>query len=206
MSTPALKLTNQTERYTYADYATWPDHPRYELIEGEAIKMEAPSQAHQGMLVELVTQFRTFLRGKKCKVYAAPFDVRLNHKTLDNTVVQPDLLVVCDMDKLNGKHCLGAPDMVLEILSPSTTRKDQFVKFHIYQKAGVKEFWILDPLRRTTIVYVLQNNVYTAMHYSDVETIPVHVLEGCEINLAEVFAEAPPLEEPDRVFPPELQQ
>jgi len=204
MSIPASMLSAYEGKYTYADYAQWPNHPRYELINGEAIKMEAPSQAHQGMLIELGTQFANFLRDKKPKVFLAPFDVRLNHATHDNTVVQPDLLVVCDKDKLNGKHCLGAPDMVAEILSPSTARKDQVAKFYLYQQAGVKEFWIFGPTYREVTVHILENGAYTTTYYGDSETIPVHVLEGCQINLADVFAEAPN-PEPERVFPPEFQ-
>jgi len=203
MSISAAKQSAQEKRYTYSDYATWPDYPRYELIEGEAIKMEAPSQIHQEILVELGRQFANFLRKKRCKVFLAPFDVRLNYKTLDNTVVQPDLLVICDMDKLNGKHCLGAPDMVAEILSPSTARKDQFIKFRLYKQAGVKEFWIIDPTRRVVTVHIMENGTQTTEYHSDAETISVHVLPGCEINLADVFEEAPPLE-PEKEFPPEL--
>jgi len=202
MSRAALKLNTIEGSFTYADYAEWPDCPRYELIEGDAIKMEAPSIVHQSMLVELSAQFRTFLRGKRCKVFHAPFDVRLNHKALDNTVVQPDLVVVCDPNKLeNGKHCLGAPDMVAEILSPSTTHKDRNIKFNLYQKAGVKEFWILNPAERDVTVHILKDGVYTTTYHDDTETIPVHVLEGCMINLVDVFEEAPD-PAPEKVFPP----
>ena len=180
----------ETPKYTYSDYATWPEYPRYELIDGEAVSMASPSQAHQAMLIELGTQFRTYLRGKKCKVFLAPFDVRLNHDTADNTVLQPDLLVVCDMNKLNGKHCLGAPDMVVEILSPSTARKDTVTKFRLYYQAGVKEFWIIDPDSKHVVVHKLENNRYTTNYYEGTETISVGVLEDCQINLADVFAEA----------------
>jgi len=203
MSRPAEGLYDEKQSFTYEDYAAWPDTPRYELIEGDAVKLETPSQAHQAMLIELGTQFANFLRGKKCKVFLTPFDVRLNHKTLDNTVVQPDLLVVCDKDKLNGRHCLGAPDMVAEIISPSTVRKDKIRKFNLYQQAGVTEFWILDPTSRVVTVHILQDGRYTTTYYSDTDTINVHVLEDCEITLSDVFEDAPP-PEPEKAFPPEL--
>ena len=192
MSALTARAIVKPRRYTYSDYEKWPEYPRYELINGRAILLSSPSQYHQGMLIELGTQFRTYLRGKKCKVFLAPFDVRLNYNTADNTVLQPDLLVVRDMDKLNGKHCLGAPDMVAEILSPSTARKDNLVKSKLYRDAGVKEFWIIDPVHRLVVVHLLENGGYVASYYGIEEVIPVNVLEDCKIRMADVFEEAPP--------------
>ena len=192
MSALAIRSTIKPRRYTYTDYEKWPEHPRYELINGEAILLSSPSQYHQGMLIELGTQFRSYLRGKKCKVFLAPFDVRLNYDTLDNTVLQPDLLVVCDMDKLNGKHCLGAPDMIAEILSPSTARKDTLIKSKLYRDAGVKEFWIIDPIHKLVIVHILERGSYVTSYYSSEEVIPVNILVGFSVNMADVFEEAPP--------------
>ena len=179
-------------KYTYKDYALWPDSPRYELINGIAIEMTAPTQYHQGMLMELGRQFANFLKGKSCKVFLAPFDVRLNYSASDDTVVQPDLVVVCDHKKLNGKHCLGAPDLALEIVSPSTARIDTVVKFKLYKEAGVKEFWIVEPLNRLLSVHLLSGKEYMTNYYSDTDIVSVSVLEGCEIHLADVFAERPP--------------
>lgn len=178
--------------YTYKDYALWPDSPRYELINGQAIEMVAPSQYHQGMLMELGRQFANFLKGKKCKVFLAPFDVRLNYSTGDDTVVQPDLVVICDSAKLNGKHCLGAPDLALEIVSPSSVRNDTVVKFELYKEAKVKEFWIVEPLNRLLSVHLLSAGEYKTFYYSGTDVVPVGVLEGCEIELEDVFAEGPP--------------
>ena len=139
----ALKLE---EYYTYADYCTWNDSERWELIEGVPYMMSpAPSPIHQGISREIAGQLYNFLKGNPCKLFAAPFDVRLNADKADDTVVQPDLLVICDSSKIDDKGCAGAPDLVIEILSPSTIRLDRIIKFRLYQKAGVREYWIVDP-------------------------------------------------------------
>ena len=187
-----LQSMPATPTFKYEDYAKWPDMPRYELIKGTAIEMVAPTQYHQGMLMELGRQFANFLKGKPCKVFLAPFDVRLNHSTGDDTVVQPDLVVVCDQTKLNGIHCLGAPDMVAEIVSPATARNDTVVKFALYKEAGIKEYWIIEPLNRLLSVHLLCGNEYSTTYYSDVDVVNVKVLDGCQIELADVFAEGPP--------------
>jgi Uma2 family endonuclease len=175
-------------RYTYADYAIWPDYPRFELINGEAIKMSAPSWRHQEISMSLSVLFGSFLRGKKCKIVAAPFDVRLNYKTLDNTVVQPDLMIICDEKKIeNGKHCLGTPDMVVEILSESTRSLDKLKKFNIYLEAGVSEYWVVHPEDRYIEVYILENGKYHATMYGDKNVVPVHTVKDCTIDLSQIF-------------------
>ncbi|MDR3209192.1 MAG: Uma2 family endonuclease [Oscillospiraceae bacterium] len=174
--------------FTYADYATWPEGVRYELIEGAAFLMSpGPAQAHQETLGALHAQLYNYLRGKSCKVFAAPFDVRLNADTEDDTVLQPDLLVVCDASKLNGKHCLGAPDLVIEILSPSSVQYDRVVKLRLYQNAGVREYWVVDPALRTAETHILTDGEYAARVYGAEDTVPVHVLDACEITLKDVF-------------------
>ena len=175
------------KRYTYADYCTWGDEERWELIDGVPYAMSAPSQAHQEAFGVLFNQLYNYLKGKHCKVFAAPFDVRLNYDTGDDTVVQPDLLVVCDKAKLDEKGCNGAPDMVIEILSPSTARHDRFVKFRLYQKYGVREYWIVDPETKTVQAHVLDEGRFYTTIYADTDDIQVHVLEGCTINLVGVF-------------------
>jgi Uma2 family endonuclease len=180
-------LKKQDEHYTYADYLTWGDEVRYELIDGEAYAMTAPLEIHQFILGELHGLLWNFLKGKSCQVFVAPYDVRLNPDTDDDTVVQPDLVVICDKTKRDGKACLGAPDLVIEIVSPSTAQMDRFVKYHKYLQAGVKEYWIVDPESRTVSVFVLKNGDYVHSVYSDADKLPSHVLEGCEINLSEVF-------------------
>jgi len=177
------------KRYTYTDYLTWDDDERWELIDGIPYMMSAPNRIHQKLLGNMHLQFGNFLKGKSCEVYLAPFDVRLNADTLDDTVVQPDLVVVCDQSKLNKAGCAGAPDMVVEILSPSTSRYDRTLKFNTYLKSGIKEYWVIDPDTKTLAVHIQKNNNYITHAYTDEETPPVHVLKGCTINLSEVFTE-----------------
>lgn len=189
------------KRYTYADYLTWNDGKRYELIDGAVYLMSpAPTIGHQRLVRELLLQFGNYLRGKTCEVFDAPFDVRLNPDTEDDTVVQPDLAVVCDPSKLqDGKSCKGAPDLVIEILSPSTAKRDQFIKLPKYQAAGVREYWVVYPQERFVQVHLLrEDGAYTVSVHGDADTVPVRVLEDCQIDLAAVFgpapAEAPPKE------------
>jgi len=139
--------------------------------------------------MELSIQFGNFLKGKTCKLYASPFDVRLNTDGEDDTVVQPDLVVVCDPVKLDDRGCKGAPDLVLEIVSPSSSGYDKVVKLQRYLAAGVREYWIVDPGDKTLIVCILENGRYVANAYGDDAVVPVHVLEGCEISLQDVFAQ-----------------
>ena len=145
-----MSLPLEKGRYNFADSLTWSDSERIELIDGEAYMMATPSAVHQEILMELARQLANFLEGKSCKVYPAPFGVRLfegeNHKPEDvDTVVEPDISVVCDKNKIDQRGCKGAPDFVIEIISPSTRRHDRFVKLNLYQRAGVREYWIVDP-------------------------------------------------------------
>ena len=186
----ALKLkVDEARRYTYADYCTWGDDERWELIDGIPYAMAAPSISHQSVSRNIVLQIGQFLRGKTCKVFYAPTDVRLNADTKDNTVVQPDLLVVCDKSKLDKNAVIGAPDMVVEILSPSSASHDMIKKFMLYLKANVREYWIVDPATKTVLVLTLESGKYAGKAYDETETVPVSVLEGCYVDLAEVFLE-----------------
>lgn len=183
-------------KYTYADYADWDDHRRYELIDGVAYMLAAPSVAHQDVVAELITQLRTYLRGKTCKAYPAPFDVRLHAEAGDDTVVQPDITVVCDPKKTeNGKGCKGVPDMVVEVLSPATAQRDQVLKFNQYLHAGVREYWIVYPQARSVVTYLLKDGEYVCHAYSDADTVSVRVLDGCQIELGLVFPAEEKVEE-----------
>lgn len=180
--------------YTYADLLMWDDNIRYELYSGFPVALASPTDFHQEIIGGIYFQLRGYVSGKRCKVYFAPFDVRLFEKGEDHpedvdTVLQPDLLVVCDKSK-TADHLgvRGAPDMVVEVLSPSTARYDKHIKFSLYQRAGVREYWIVDPAARTVCVYVLENGAYHAgVIYSADSTVPVSVLDGCRIDLTEVF-------------------
>ena len=149
----------------------------------------APNQRHQEISGELFGQLRDYLKGKSCKVLHAPFDVRLNAANGDDAVVQPDLLVVCDSAKLDGKSCNGAPDLVIEVISPSTARHDRWIKYNLYKNAGVREYWIADPDSRTVSVNILSRGEYVGKAYGDTDIVSVAVLPGCEIDLSGVFAE-----------------
>jgi len=180
-----------SRRYTYADYALLSDDKRYEVIDGVLYLMApAPSVAHQDVGGELFVQLKGFLRGNPCKVFHAPFDVCLNAAGDDDvTVVQPDILVVCDRSKLDGKRCNGAPDFVIEILSPSSAARDTMLKFHKYMYAGVREYWIVDPIEKIVQVCILKGGRYETEALVDPDAIPVRVLQGCRIDMKQVFAQ-----------------
>ena len=152
-----MPLPAKREQYTFADVLTWDEGEHIEIINGEAFMMATPSRIHQKITGELFRQLANFLEGKQCGVYAAPFGVRLFEQDGDSaenvdTVVEPDITVVCDHSKLDDQGCKGAPDMVIEILSPSTQRHDRLTKLNLYQRAGVREYWIADPENRTVRV------------------------------------------------------
>jgi len=145
------------------------------------------SEGHQGTSFELAEQLRNFLKDKPSKAFTAPFDVRLSAQGEDDTVVQPDLLVVCERSKLDGKACNGPPDLVIEILSPSSFSRDKWLKFNLYQRSGVREYWIVDPDSGTVTVYTLEGGQYMTSAYGGAQRVPVSVLPGCEILLGEAF-------------------
>jgi Uma2 family endonuclease len=187
-----MPLAKEQPYYTYADYLEWDEDERYEIIDGEAYMMSAPSRRHQEISMALSAALYNYLEGKTCKAYAAPFAVRLFPRADkgDDTVVEPDISVVCDPGKLDDRGCNGPPDLVVEILSPTTARYDRIVKFNTYREAGVREYWIVDPEERAVFAYVLKNGKYLAAVYE--ETAPAAVLPGCDIDLQALFG---PVEE-----------
>ena len=190
MESPVLK-----GQYTYADYLSLDDGNRYELIDGELRMMSSPSVRHQEIVTELFRQLANFLEGKTCRVYPAPFDVRLFEREEDTpeditTVVQPDLLVLCDRSKADAQGCKGAPDMIIEVLSPATQRHDRIVKLNLYQRAGVKEYWIVSPEDQTVQVLLPENGCLRPYElYIRNDIAKVHTLDGCFIELCKVFPE-----------------
>ena len=178
------------KRYTYTDYMTWGEDVRCELIDGVVYDMSpAPGWIHQGISGKLVAQLSNFLEGKSCMVFQGPFDVRLNIDEGDNTVVQPDVVVICDRSIMAKTGCNGAPDMVVEVLSPSNASKDFILKRSKYMHAGVRELWIIDPESRIVQVYVREDGKYNAIDYLNAGKIPVSILDGCEIDMARIFAD-----------------
>ena len=190
----ALQI-NRKEKFTYEDYLTWPDDERWELIDGVPYNMSpAPRWQHQDIQGKLYNKFYNHLKKKPCKVFNAPFDVKLPAliKTgkKRNTVVQPDILVLCDKSKLDKTGCIGAPDLIIEILSESTALKDTTTKKKLYEKNGVKEYWIVDTWTKSIIVYLLENGKYgDGEFYEDDMEIKVKSFEGLTVNLTEIFNE-----------------
>jgi len=176
-----------SRKYTYSDYLKWDDDIRYELIDGVPYAMSAPTVKHQGTLGNLFAQLHSFLKGKQCKVYLSPFDVRLNAATLDDTVVQPDIVVICDNTMMMNTGCKGGPDMVIEILSPSTALMDRTVKYNKFLQAEVREYWIVDPEAGTLAVNILKDKDYITRVYNDDDTVPISILEGCLIEMNGIF-------------------
>ena len=179
--------------FTYADYKNWElaEGERYELIYGEAYAMAAPNAYHQSMLVELIKQLAVYLTGKPCKVYPAPYDVRLFYEAdeSDDTVVQPDISVVCDERKRGKEGCRGAPDFVAEILSPSNTAIEMTRKLELYRQAGVREYWVLDGEHKTLYVYRFGDGNIFPRTYRSGDAAPVGIFPDLSIALEPVFAE-----------------
>ncbi|WP_051691929.1 Uma2 family endonuclease, partial [Pedobacter borealis] len=154
---PPIKTLNEVDFsavYSYADYMRFEFEERLEIIKGYIFKMSpAPSRIHQKISGRIYVPIYNALNGHKCEVYSAPFDVRLAKKTQDDkevfTVVQPDIVVVCDPSKLDKRGCIGAPDIVVEILSPGNNKKELINKYEVYEEAGVKEYWIVSPSEKT---------------------------------------------------------
>jgi len=183
----------EVEKFTYADYKAGELKPgeRFELINGVAYAMAVPNLSHQLIVTTLTTEFHTYLKGKTCKVIPSPFDVRLFYEEdeSDGTVVQPDVVVVCDPKKLGEEGCRGAPDLVVEILSPSNTAIEMERKLLLYKEAGVQEYWIVDPKDKHISIYTLKDGEYTLQIYSIQDSARPGVVPGLEIPLSTIFAE-----------------
>ncbi|MDM8541312.1 Uma2 family endonuclease [Desulfococcaceae bacterium HSG9] len=190
-----MALALKKEIYTYSDYLRYTEDDRFELIAGEVYDMSpAPSRRHQQISGELFRQIANHLVDRQCSVYAAPFDVRLTEADEADeecsTVVQPDISVICDHEKLDDKGCKGAPDFIAEIISPYTASKDNITKAALYEKHGVKEYWIVHPVDNILIVRHLdENGKYTpAVFYEGQGTLKLAVLPDLEIDLDALFA------------------
>jgi len=180
--------------YSYADYLKWTIEERLELIKGKIFKMSpAPSTSHQRILRRMSQTLGNFLNGHSCEVFIAPFDVRLARKSEDDqdiiTVVQPDICVVCDPSKIDTKGCVGAPDIVVEILSPGNNRKELQNKYEVYEETGVKEYWIVSPQDKTFMKYTLGENLkyIPSRLLTSGDFVSTLILPGFELNLEEVF-------------------
>ena len=191
-----MALPAEKTRYTFADVLSWDEDERIEIIDGEAFMMATPSRIHQEISGELFRQLANFLEGKQCRVYPAPFGVRLFARDGDgpedvDTLVEPDISVVCDRSKLDQHGCKGAPEMVIVILSPSTLRHDRLVKLNLYDQAGVLEYWIVDPQNRAVQVFRRDGGAALRIceEYGHTQVAKVSVLDGCFLELSKEFPE-----------------
>ena len=180
--------------YSYADYLKWKFEERVELIKGKIMKMTAPNRKHQDVSGNLFFTVKQFLFDKSCKVYVAPFDVRLpcKNKSTDEeiiTVVQPDVCIICDTTKLDDKGCIGAPDLVIEILSPGNSKKEIRLKYEVYEEAGVKEYWIINPVEENVAVLLLNvsGKFEGARLYATGDIIYSNAVAGLTVNLSDIF-------------------
>jgi Uma2 family endonuclease len=197
-----MELTlDAKKKYSYADYLTWFDDKKRELIDGFISLMSpAPAPIHANISGNIIIPLGHFIKKNKgkCKIFSAPFDVRLpkngekeNEKIY--SVVQPDICIICDLEKIDAKGCLGAPDFIVEIVSPASAKKDYNEKFYLYEKSGVKEYWIVNPGLKSVEVFLLQENgkytegkVYDTV-YLENGKVPVNILNDFELELDEIF-------------------
>lgn len=195
VSLSQLDLVNGV--YSYADYLTWQFEQTVELIRGKIFPMSAPSRKHQGISGELHGIIYTHFKRHRCKFYAAPFDVRLYDSVKSKkankdvlTVVQPDICIICDLDKLDDKGCLGAPDLVIEILSPGNSSKEMKTKKLLYEENGIREYWIIDPEHENAFQFHLTDEgVYSpASIYVNDDTFNSVIFPDLTIDLNEVFS------------------
>ncbi|GAB3704015.1 Uma2 family endonuclease [Spirosoma flavus] len=179
--------------YTYADYLKWQFDESVELIKGKIYRISpAPRRAHQSAVSHLLIDIGSFFGDKRCEIYTAPFDVRLpvrNERKPDqlHTVVQPDLCVICDTSKLDDAGCLGAPDWIIEITSPRTTKNDFNEKFNLYEESGVREYWIVQPKEKTVNVYVLEDGKYALVDVYESGEIPSRIFPDLIVSHERIF-------------------
>lgn len=180
-------IEEEKTRITLEEYEALPEDVRVEIFEGFAQNMASPSRDHQRISTRLVTIISNYIIGKNggCEVFHAPFDVKLSDDPL--VIVQPDILVVCDRDKLDEKRCNGAPDFIIEIVSPGNASHDYVRKLGYYKDLGVREYWILDPDTGSLSVYYFEGGIYCE-HHDFTERVRVHICEDLEIDLAQVAA------------------
>ena len=182
--------------YSYADYLKWQIDGYVELIRGKVFKMAAPTSNHQKISMTLSRIIATHLAKSNCEVFAAPFDVRLpRFSEKDNkeifTVVQPDMCVICDKSKIDIKGCVGAPDLIIEIISPGNSKKELKDKYSIYQESGVKEYWILNPAEKNVLRFILnEQGIYVGLQpLTEDDILVTPILENLKIDLQDVFQE-----------------
>jgi len=193
----------EIQRYSYADYLTWTDNIIREIIDGIVYLFSAPLRNHAVVTMSFIGKAWSYInssrRKGKCKIYTAPFDVRLptNGENADDkiyNVVQPDICVICDPSKLDNKGCIGAPNLIVEVISPSSSKRDLNEKFSLYEKSGVREYWVVYPNDKAVVVFILKkngkyNNGKTYDLIIGPSKVPVKTLKGLIIDLEELFSD-----------------
>jgi Uma2 family endonuclease len=192
MEITELGQLDLTKTYSYADYYSWKFQERVELLRGKIMQMSpAPSRVHQTLQAKIGTKLYNFLENQPCEMFYAPFDVRLERVKDDKNVqnvVQPDICVVCDISKLDDRGCSGAPELIVEILSPGNTKKEMKYKFELYEAAGVLEYWIVDPTEKVIFQYVLENKQFTNHRpLIEEDTIQSVAIAGFSMTLVSIF-------------------
>lgn len=192
MEITKLSQLDLNKTYSYFDYLTWKFPERVELYKGKIFEMSpAPASKHQRYSADISFQIQTFLYKKSCQMFYAPFDVRLERNSDDKkniTVVQPDICVICDPTKIDERGCNGAPDLVVEILSPGNSKKEMRLKFDLYEEAGVLEYWIVDPEKEIVLQYVLENGIFTNHRpLVSEDVLKSKVLAGFSLVLNKIF-------------------
>jgi Uma2 family endonuclease len=187
-----LSQLDLSKQYSYADYLKWRLKERIELIKGFIYKMSpAPNVKHQVASRNLTRSFSNYFYKQTCQVFSAPFDVRLNSSTSDSetfTVVQPDLCVICDPNKLDEHGCVGTPDLIIEILSPGNTTKEMNTKFELYEENGVKEYWLVEPNDKAVFVYTLLDGKYIGLKpFSEENEISGPLFPDLKFPVSEIF-------------------
>lgn len=193
----SLDQLDFTKQYTYADYLKWQFKERLELIRGYIYKMSpAPSRRHQAIVWNLNVGIGNFIKGHSCQAYAAPFDVRLPIKDKKSnqeitTVLQPDICVICDRSKLDDRGCVGAPDLVIEVLSPGNSEKEMKQKYNVYEESGVREYWVVYPDYEHVLIFLLDGSGKFVGQHPRIngDLLQSFIFPGLTINLSEVFAD-----------------
>ena len=174
----------QEQTYTVEDFYNMPEDIHAELINGNIVYMAPPSTQHQRILTRLCTAIDNYINenGGKCEVFPAPFGVQLREE--DDTIVEPDISVICDPDHLNERGCLGAPDWIIEIVSPSSIKHDYITKLNLYNNAGVREYWIVNPEQQNICVYDMRDNQFIINQYTFHDHVKVNIYDDLYIDFA----------------------
>lgn len=190
MEITSLDQLDLNGSYTYADYLKWKFSERVELFKGKILKMSpAPARKHQEISYNLNGVFYNRFRHQQCRVYSAPFDVKIPRKDgLTNTVVQPDLCVVCDLEKLDDRGCNGAPDLIVEILSPGNSKKELSLKYNLYEESGVREYWTINSLDKNIQIFVLENGIFVGKRpIVDDGEVQSYIFPDLKFSATEIF-------------------